>query len=44
MHSEYLSDLHENEIVFLKEDIFSSSKKWYKKACLKDAKVLLAFS
>ena len=44
MRAEYLSDLHDNEIVFLKENIFASHKKWYKKANLDEAKVLFAFT
>ena len=44
MRTEYFSDLHENEIVFLKENIYAAHKKWYKKANLKEAKVVLAIS
>ena len=40
--AEYLSDLHENEIVYLKENMFS--KKWHKKANLNQAMVLFAFT
>lgn len=42
--TEYLSDRYDNEIVFLRDNIFSSYKKWYKKANLLESKVLFCFS
>lgn len=42
--TQYLSDLHDNEIVFLKENIFSPHRKWLKKANINEAKVVFAFS
>lgn len=40
----YFTDLQGNEMVFLKDSIFSQTKKWYKLANLKQAKILFAFS
>ena len=40
----YFTDLRGNEVAFLKDSIFSQTKKWYKTANLKQAKILFAFS
>lgn len=40
----FFTDLADNEVVFLKENIFGCSKSWYQKANLKDAKIVFAFS
>ena len=43
-YTQFLQEKHENEIVFLREDIFSPQRKWIKKANLNEAKVLFAIS
>jgi hypothetical protein len=44
MQAIYYTEKHDNEIVFLKDHIYSQGKKWYKKSNLKEAKIIFAFS
>ena len=44
MFVQYIAERHENEIVFLTDDIFSQPYKWARKANLDEAKVLFAIS